>query len=381
MSHLLPVYPRLPLTLVRAQGVSLFTDDGREILDFYGGHAVTPLGHGHPALTAALTEAHRTLDFFSNSLHLPAQERAAAAVIGDSAHLRYVHFLSSGTEANEAAIHTARHLTGREKIVTLTSGFHGRTLGSLSVTGIPGYRKKLQVAAPAGWSATITLNDPASLDAIDGSVAGVLIESVPSLGGIYLPDAAWLQAVAARAREVGALLLFDEVQGGVGRLGTWFGHERFGVRPDVVTLAKSLGGGFPVSAMVCTAEVGDRLGYGDLGTTFGGGPMAAAMVETTARVIREEGLMGRVLAIFDGISSGLAGLPGVEVRGAGCLIGVQTPLSAKAVQEALLARDLLVGTSSQPETIRLLPPYVLTDAHVERFVGALRDVLSEAGVG
>lgn len=376
MTALLPVYPRLDLRIVRAAGSDLFTDTGRVIGDLYGGHAVCPLGHGHPELTAALTRAHSTLDFFSNSVLIPGQEEAANAVLGGSKHLAHVHFVNSGTEANESALHIARRKTGRETIVVLEDGFAGRTFGSLSVTGLGGYRKRLGARPPEHWTRTIRLNDPAAVEAIDDTVAGVLIESVVSLGGVRVPDSAWLQVIQARCREVGALFMFDEVQGGVGRLGTWFGHEGMGVQPDVVTLAKSLGSGFPVGACVVTAEIGAWATDGELGTTFGGGPMACAMVETTARLIHEGGLMARVGELYARVEAGLAGIPGVEVRGRGALIGVQTPRPAKDLQMALLQRDLLVGTSGQSHTLRLLPSYNTPFEMVDRFVAATREVLN-----
>lgn len=375
MSALLPVYSRLPLELVRAEGCWLYTADGRRILDLYGGHAVSPLGHGHPELNEALCQAHRTLDFYSNSLHLPMQERAAQAVLGGSAHLSSVHFVSSGTEANESAIHLARRLTGRETIVTLDVSFHGRTLGSLSVTGLPAYRKRVPLKVPEHWNRTIRLDDPAAIEAIDEQVAGVLIESVPSLAGIRVPDLGWLRAIERRCREVGALFLFDEVQGGVGRLGRWYAHEAFGVRPDMVTLAKSLGGGFPVAALVVTPEVASKVTYSELGTTFGGGPMACAMVEAVRRIVVRDGLMERVSALFAQVQGGLAGLAGVEVRGMGALIGVQTPLPAGELLKRLLEHDILVGTSGEPHTARLLLPYVLSDEQLERFLVAMPKVL------
>lgn len=374
MSALLPVYPRLDLDLVRAEGVWMYTSDGRKILDLYGAHAVCPLGHAHPELAETLSNAYRTLDFYSNSLHMAVQERAADAVLGGSAHLGYVHFVNSGTEANESALHLARKVTGRKTVMTLDSSFHGRTLGALSVTGLGGYRGRIPLDVPAHWCRTFALGQE-DLSVIDESVAAVMIEAIVSLGGLYVPDSAWLQRVEARCREVGAIFILDEVQGGIGRTGTWYAHEGFGVTPDIVTLAKSLGAGFPVGAMVCTRTLGDKIGYGELGTTFGGGPMACAMVEAVARIIRRDNLMGRVLEIEARVRAGLAGVEGVSVRGKGCLLGVETPKSANEVRDALLARDIMVGTSSHPRTLRLLAPYILTDAHVDRFVSALQEVL------
>ncbi len=374
MSHLLPVYPRLDLDLVSAKGAWMHTADGRTLLDMYGGHAVCPLGHGHPELTEVLAHQHATLDFYSNSLRMDLQERAALAVLGESAHLQYVHFLGSGTEANEAAIHTARKLTGRRTIMTLSNSFHGRTLASLSVTGLESYRKKVPMEVPADWQRTFDLGAE-DLSGIDESIAAVLIESVPSLGGVHMPPDGWLAAVQARCRAVGALFVMDEVQGGVGRLGRWYAHELFGVQPDMVTLAKSLGGGFPVSAMVATAAVGDALRGGDLGTTFGGGPMACVMVETTAKIIRRDGLMDRVLHNEQRIRAGLARHEGVSVRGRGALLAVVTPRRASEVQAALLARNVMVGSSGDPMAMRLLPPYTLTDAEVDVFLAAMHEVL------
>ncbi|MCB9682281.1 MAG: aspartate aminotransferase family protein [Alphaproteobacteria bacterium] len=380
MSALLPVYPRLALDLVRADGCWLTTSDGRRILDMYGAHAVCPLGHAHPELTEALTTAHRTLDFYSNSLHMAVQERAAEAVLGGSAHLSHVHFVNSGTEANESALHLARRVTGRQTVVTLAESFHGRTLGSLSVTGLSAYRGRVPLDVPASWHRMVALGDE-DLSAIDHDVAAVLVESVVSLGGVRMPPDGWLSKVAARCAEVGALLVLDEVQGGVGRLGTWFGHETLGVRPDMVTLAKSLGGGFPVGALVVTPALAAKVTHSELGTTFGGGPMAAAMVETVARVIRRDGLMDRVLAIEARIRSRLAAHDDVAVRGRGALLGIVTPAPAKVVRDALLARDVIVGTSSDPHGLRLLHPYVLTDAEVDVFLDALQAVLAEVPRG
>lgn len=376
MTALLPVYPRLPLTVVRAEGTRLFTDDDRVIVDLYGGHAVTPLGHGHPDLRDALLRAHGTLDFFSNSVRLPVQEAAAEAVLRGSDHLAHVHFVNSGTEANEAAIHLARRLTGRRTVVTLDVAFHGRTLGSLTVTGLGGYRGRVPLDVPEDWGRTLPFGDEDAIpEVVDDTVAAVLLESVPSLAGVQLPPPGFYEAVAARCREVGALLILDEVQGGVGRLGTWFGHQSLGVAPDMVTLAKSLGGGFPVGAMVATAAIGEQVGHGELGTTFGGGPMACAMVETVRSVIDRDGLMARVLDLEARVREALAPLEGVEVTGKGALLGVRTPRKAAEVRDALLERDLLVGTSADPHGLRLLPAYVTPFEDVDRFAEALGEVL------
>lgn len=375
-SRLLPVYPRLALDLVRAEGSELVLRDGRRILDLYGGHAVCPLGHAHPELAAALADGYRTLDFYSNSLDMDVQDRAAAAVLGDSAHLGWVHFVNSGTEANEAAIHLARALTGRSEVLAFDNGFHGRTLASLQATGLAGYQKRVRL--PAGDAVGfVRFGAVEDLARITERTAVVLCESVPSLAGIYLPPDGYYAALEARCRATGALFALDEVQGGIGRLGTWFAHERFGVKPDLVTLAKSLAGGFPAGALVVERSLGSRVASGELGTTFGGGPMACRMIETVATIVRRDHLQERVRAVFDRLTAGLAGVRGVVVRGAGCLIGIQTPLPAAPVRDALLADGILVGTCSQAETIRLLPPYTVPFEGVDRFARSLTRIVHE----
>jgi acetylornithine/succinyldiaminopimelate/putrescine aminotransferase len=243
------------------------------------------------------------------------------------------------------------------------------------VTGIEGYRKRLAVDVPEHWCRTIVLDDLQGIQRIDETVAAVLVESVPSLAGVQLPSPAWLAAVQQRCLEVGALFVFDEVQGGVGRLGRWFGHEALGVTPDIVTLAKSLGGGFPVGAMVTTPAIADWIGFGELGTTFGGGPMACAMVEAVHRIIVRDGLMERVGVLFEQVSSALGPLDGVQVRGRGALIGIQTALPAKELRRRLLEHDILVGVSGHAHTARLLLPYVVSDDELQRLFDVFPEVL------
>jgi len=372
---LLPVYPRLPLHLVSAKGTTLYTSDGRQILDFYGGHAVSPLGHGHPELAATIATSYATLDFYSNSLHMPVQDAAAEAVLGGSEHLRYAHFVNSGTEANESAMHLARRQTGRATIVTYETSFHGRTLASLTVTGLPFYRGLVPEAleVPEHWHRTIRYGNFDDLQKIDHTCAAMLAESVPSLGGVQMPVDGWYEALQARCREVGALFIMDEVQGGVGRLGTWFAHQKFGVQPDMVTLAKSVAGGYPVGIMLSTEAVGAKVTYGELGTTYGGGPVACAMVAKVAEIIHRDNLMERVGQIYARLAEKLA-RPGVEVRGAGCLIGVQTPITAKELRAALLEKDIILGVSGDPYTARLLLPYTVSDAEIDRFAAAFHEV-------
>lgn len=372
-SHLLPVYPRLPIELVGACGTKLRLADGRELVDLYGGHAVCALGHGHPEITEVLRRGHAELDFFSNSLLMEVQERAARAVLADTEHLGYAHFVNSGAEANESALHVARQITGRRKVLSFDCSFHGRTPGVLAATGLAAYRSKLTLPQDPGLNGFIGFGVLEDLALIDSSVAAVLCESVPSLAGVWVAPEGYYAALEARCREVGALLIFDEIQGGVGRLGRWFAHQVFDVRPDMVTLAKSLGGGYPVAALLTTRELGDSLKFSDLGTTFGGGPLACRMMLAVAGIIQRDGLMARTLEIERRVRAGIGS--SAQVRGAGCLLGLEHAKPAKQVQLELLERGFMVGTSNHPQTIRLLPMYTLSDEEVDAFCAAYQEVV------
>ena len=212
----------------------------------------------------------------------------------------------------------------------------------------------------------------ADLDAIDDRTAAVICESVPSLAGVRMPPTDYYPALASRCRDVGALLIFDEVQGGVGRLGQWFAHELFGVAPDMVTLAKGVAGGYPAGALLTTEEIAESAVFGELGTTFGGGPLACRMMSRVAQLIGEDGLLDRVTQIFDRV---VGGLGEADVRGAGCLIGIQTALPAAELRSRLLERDVLVGVSAESHTIRLLPPYILSDEEIDCFIAAFLEVI------
>ena len=371
---LLPVYPRLSLDLVRAEACWLYTRDDRKILDLYGAHAVSPLGHAHPRLKAVLNEAFSAVDFYSNSLHMAVQQQAAKRLLNASAHLAHVHFTNSGTEANEAAIHVARRLTGRRKVISFDCSFHGRTLASLSATGLASYRKRLSLPPNEADNAFIRYGNLSDLASIDDSVAAVICESVPSLAGVLMPPEAYYPAIASRCQQGGAVLIFDEVQGGIGRLGQWFAHQRFGVTPDIVTLAKSIAGGYPVGAMLTTSAIGEWIEHGELGTTFGGGPVACRMAATVAEVIQDEALSDRATQIFEQITSGLSKIADLQVRGAGCLIGIESKKPAKELRDLLLRHDILVGLSAHPNTVRLLPAYVLDSAEIDRFLAAMAEI-------
>jgi acetylornithine/N-succinyldiaminopimelate aminotransferase len=374
-THLDEVYPHLPFEPVSGQGVWLEDATGRRILDLYGGHAVAALGYGHPRLTAALRRQAREMIFQSNAVPLAIRERAAAKLVEFAgARLSRVFFVNSGAEANENALKLACKLTGRRRIVAMEHAFHGRTAAAAAVT----------FGASATWYGfprtpfDVTFVPREDIEAlrtaVDSEVAAVIIEPVQGLAGAYdfTPD--FLAAVRDATNAAGALLILDEVQTGVGRLGTPFGADLYDVTPDFLTTAKGLGGGFPCGAVLLHDEVARTLKPGELATTFGGGPLACAAIEAVLGAIMEDDLLRSVRAVADEIRRTCVVGPVTDIRGAGFLVGLKTEPPASQVRNALLERNILTGTSADPHVLRLLPPLILESRHVERLASALGDI-------
>ena len=378
--RLFPVYPQLPLRIVSGEGVLLRTADGRELIDFYGGHAVAGLGYRHPAILSCLQETASRLFFQTTAI--PSPERAAAAeALVDFAPdgLDRAFFVSSGAEANENALRLAfraqseKNGPGRDTVVALTGGFHGRTAAASAVTD-----------GSARWYAfpeapfrvrTVPREDAGALAAaVDSRVAAVIMEPVLGMAGaVDLPDG-FLEAARKACDAAGALLLFDEVQCGMGRSGKPFACEWSGVRPDVLTTAKALAGGFPAGAVLASEELAGGLPMGSFGTTFGGGPIASALIATVIRVIHEEGLLARVQRLSDRMRNEAVVGPVLRVQGRGFLLGLVCSRPAREVRDALLERGIYSGVSTDPAALRLMPPLVLEDEHVDALVAALRDI-------
>ncbi len=375
--HLLDVYAQLDFEPDRADGVFLYEGD-REVLDLYGGHAVAALGYGHPRMIAALEAQARSMLFQTNAVALEVRARAAERLAGFApAGLDTVFFANSGAEANENALRIAVRATGRSKVVALEKGFHGRTAAAAAVTS--GAAGSWYGFPETPFDVEFVPRDDAkkAVAAIDGSTACVIIELVQGVAGAYDLDNEYVAAVAAACNEAGALLIVDEVQTGVGRCGQPFAADHYGVSPDLLTAAKSLGAGFPCSATLMTDALAADARVGDLGTTFGGGPLACALIETVIGVIENEDLLANVrlqsAAIRDACPIG----PVTDTQGLGFLLGLVCDRPAGEVQRELLARDILTGTSGDPNVIRLLPPLVLDSNHVARFL----DVLDQLGDG
>ena len=374
-SHLAQVFAQYPIEVAHGEGVWLHGRDGRKILDFYGGHAVAGLGYGHPRWLAALDKQARQMAFQTNALPMSVRERAAARLakfVGLG--LDTVFWINSGAEANENALKLAFKISGRPKAVALEQSFHGRTAAAGAVTwgavgkwyGFP--RTPFEVSfAPR--------DNPAAVEQfVDTDTAAVIVEPVQGVGGAYDVGKPMLQALRQRCDDVGALLIFDEVQCGVGRTGSPFAANHYGVTPDMITAAKSLGNGFPVSALMLSRRVASLLKYDDMGTTFGGGPMACAIAEAVIDTIESESLLANVREVSTYIRANCKVGPVIGTQGAGFLLGLKTSRPAKEVQAALLEKNILAGTSGDPNILRLLPAYILNEGHVDRLCDALATI-------
>jgi acetylornithine/succinyldiaminopimelate/putrescine aminotransferase len=374
-SHLAQVFAQYPIDVVHGDGVWLQTRDGRRILDFYGGHAVAGLGYGHPRWLAALEHQARQMAFQTNALPMAIRERAAARLthfVGLG--LDTVFWINSGAEANENALKLAFKFTGRSKAVALTQGWHGRTAAAGAVSW--GAAGKWYGFPRTPFDVSFTpRDDPAAVERfVDRDTAAVIVEPVQGVGGAYDVGKPMLQALRQRCDAVGALLIFDEVQCGMGRTGAPFAANYYGVTPDIITAAKALGNGFPVSALLLSAEVAARIRYDDMGTTFGGGPMACAVAEAVIDAIEAESLLANVRQVSAYMRANCVVGPVTGIQGLGFLLGLKTSRPAKEVQAALMEKNILTGTSGDPRVLRLLPAYILNTGHVDSLCEALAGI-------
>ncbi len=378
-AHLSEVYPTLPFEPVTGEGVYLEDAQQRRVLDLYGGHAVAGLGYAHPRLTEALLTQGQRLLFQSNAVTMRIRDEAAdklAAFAPDG--LDRVFFVNSGAEANENALRLVLQTTGRSKIVAVEHGFHGRTAAAGAVTW--GARDRWYGFPNTPMDVTfVPRNDTDALAAaVDEETAGVIVEPVQGVAGAFDFSKPFMAAARAACDASGALLILDEVQTGIGRLGTPFGADYFGVTPDLMTTAKSLGGGFPCGAVLMSNELTKDLGPGALGSTFGGGPLASAVIVAVLDTIEEEGLLAQVTEVSALIRQTCIRGPVTGIQGAGFLLGLKTTPRAATVRDALLDRGILAGTSDDPHILRLLPALILQPSHVEALAQALEELTDES---
>ncbi|MGQ0552811.1 MAG: aspartate aminotransferase family protein [Planctomycetota bacterium] len=374
----LPTYAKLPIALVRGEGSRVWDADGRRYLDMYGGHCVALVGHGHPRLVEAVREQAGRLLFYSNVAYNDTRAQAAEALCALAPEgLRRVFFCNSGTEANETALKIARKDTGRKHVLSMAEGFHGRTAGALAATGLGKYREPVYSLSPE--HSFVPYGELDALRAHLGrDLAAVILEPMPSMGGIRVARPEWFAELRRLCTAHGTLLIFDEVQTGFGRTGRMFFGEHFGLTPDLITGAKGVGGGFPAGVVFVREDVAARVKHGDQGTTFGGGPLACAAMLAVAEILREERLPEHAAEVGAHLQRRLSALSGVNsVTGLGLMLGLNLDRPAKPVVAALRERLVLCGgCESDPQQIRLLPPLTLSLAEADEFVEALRGALS-----
>jgi acetylornithine/N-succinyldiaminopimelate aminotransferase len=373
---LLPVYVQMPVRPVSGRGSWLTDADGQEWLDAYGGHAVASTGHSHPRVVRAIADQAASLLFYSTAVAHPNRERLAERLVAlCPAPLGQVFFCNSGAEANENALGLARRHTRRHAIVSLRGGWHGRTVATLAVTDGAKY-EEAAVRAGAPLSRKVAVDDVAELEAaVDDSVAAVILEPVQGLAGARDLSVEFVRAARRICDQHGALLIFDEIQCGVGRCGGFTAAEAYGVTPDLLTLAKGLASGLPIGAVIATPSIGGRLQIGDLGSTFGGGPVPCAAALATLDVIEEEELIANAVEIGDYLKAGALGLGIPGATGRGLLIGLRLGRAAVPVQRALFERRVLTGTAGDPEVLRLMPPLSFDRREADLLLAALREVL------
>ena len=367
----LPTYARYPVTFVRGEGSLLFDDAGDEYLDFLCGISVTSVGHCHPAVVAAVREQAGRL-MHTGNLYFNEPGVALARRLVDLSLGGGVFFTNSGAEANEAAIKLARKRRAGGDIVSVHGGFHGRTYGALSATPqeskqapfaplVPGFR----AVAPEALAASV-----------DERTAAVLVEVIQGESGVHPLDAEVLRATRAACDAAGALLILDEVQTGMGRTGTLWAYEGVGVRPDAITVAKALGGGLPIGALVTGPELRDVLAPGDHGSTFPGGPVVCAAALAALEIVADAALLARVGELGERLREGLAGLPGVTaVRGRGLMCACDVTADAPDLARRALLEERLVINATGPQTLRFLPALTVSEAQIDDALTRLGRIL------
>ena len=377
MPALLETYPAFPFVLDRGELDRVYAEDGSVFYDFYGGHCVTLTGHSHPKVVAAIAAQAQTLLFYSAAARLRVRERAAEALIAfvGAAGVSSVFFCNSGAEANENALKLAIRQTGRSRILSFDGGWHGRTLLALSATDDPKITDPYQaVLAP---HQRIAFGDRAALDEVDLSeIAAVIVEPIQSMSGIRMAERDWYQLLSERTRAAGCWLIFDEIQTGLGRLGAPTAAEFLGVAPDAISFAKGLASGVPIGALTLSPEKAALVQAGDLGSTFGGGPLAMAALLATLAVVNEEGLVVHAALAGARLKRSLPGSAVAEVLGAGLLLGLRTQGPAAALKQFLYGRNILVGASSDPQVLRLMPCLNISDAALDALEAAVHDFAS-----
>jgi acetylornithine aminotransferase len=368
--QLFDVYPLFDINLVRGQGCYLWDDAGNRYLDLYGGHAVISIGHSHPRYVARVREQVGALGFYSNSVQIPLQQQLANALGRLSGCDEYQLFLcNSGAEANENALKLASFHTGKPRVLAFRKGFHGRTSAAVAATDSPA------IVAPVNRGHRVTILDFDDADSLEhelrqGDVCAVILEAIQGVGGVRMPSTAFLKELRELCTQYGALLVMDEVQAGYGRTGKFFAFQHAGIEPDLISMAKGMGNGFPIGGILIHPSI--RPKHGMLGTTFGGNHLACAAGLAVLETIEEEGLMENARNMGAYLREALADLPLVqEIRGRGLMVGLAFEGSIAPLRQWLLQEARIFTGSSSPNVLRILPPLNITQAELDYFVEQL----------
>lgn len=377
MMKLFDVYPRFEVQIERAKGSYLWDDQGRKYLDFYGGHGVISIGHSHPLFVERLNQQLNKLVFYSNSVTLPIQEMLAEKLSEVSGYEDYSLFLcNSGSEANENALKLASFESGKKKVIAFKGSFHGRTAASLNVTDNPNLSAPLNLDNfPVEY---VELNnEPQLIEALQSKdVCAVIVEGIQGVGGLDAPTVSFLQMLSRETKKHGAFLILDEIQSGYGRSGKFFAHQYAGIKPDLVTIAKGMGNGFPVAGVLISPEI--KAEFGLLGTTFGGNPLACAAGIAVLEVMKNESLMKQASEVGAYLKQGLKQIPKIKkIKGKGLMLGVEFAFPIKQLRKDLVYNhQVFTGASSNTRLLRILPPLVITQTEADLFLKSLQSALN-----
>ena len=375
---LFDVYPLIDVTPAKAEGSYFWDENGTEYLDLYGGHAVISIGHSHPTYVKYITEQLNNIGFYSNYVKIPIQNQVAEQLTKLSGYDDYTLFLcNSGAEANENAIKLASFHTGKKKIIYFSGAFHGRTAAAVACTDNP------KIVAPVNQSENfvkLPFNDLEALEnefKTNSDIAGVIVEGIQGVGGVQIPTTAFLQKIQQLCNENNAVFIADEIQSGFGRSGKFFAHQHAGVTPDIISMAKGMGNGFPVAGILISPKF--KASYGLLGTTFGGNFLACAATKAVLDVIKEENLLQNAQEVGDYLVSLLQNQKNIkEIRYQGLMIGIDLAFPCNEVRTRLVKEyKMLTGNASTPNTLRVLPALNVKKEDVKKFADALIQILNE----
>ena len=372
----LPTYEKFPLVINKGKGCYVWDEKGNKYLDFYGGHAVALVGHCHPAIVKAVSEQLKKLIFYSNVVYNP-QRAVAAKLLVELSKGKFasVFFCNSGTEANETALKLAKKFTKKDGIISFIGSFHGRTIGSLSITGFEKYHKDIGSLMPNVKFAQLG-NIESVKKLVTNNTATIILEPIQSIAGINEAPSDFYIQLKQLCEEKGIVLIFDEVQTGLGRTGKMFYGDHYKITPDIITLAKGISGGLPAGAVLVSKKILGSVKLNDQGSTFGGGPIICAAIIAVVKIIKDQHLVKNTNKLGNLLIKEINKLPHViKVNGKGLLLGIELDVAAKKIQLWLLSKKIITGTSSNPQVLRIMPPLIITKNETLLFIKNLGSIL------